>query len=304
MNKGLRADMMLLVVVTCWGFSFYFTDVATGDMSAFNLNAFRFIVAFLVIGIIMFPKLRHISKPTIKWSIILGTILAMMYACMNIGVANTELSNSGFLCQLTVIATPILSAIIYKKSPGIKVFIVAFMCLVGIALLTLKDGFQINHANFKGDVFCLICGIVYAVQILATEKAITVKDVDPLQLSILEILTTGVISLVISLIFENPHLPTTTFTWVSALFLAIFCTGLAFVIQTLAQQYTTASHVGVILSLEPVIAGFVAYFFAGDILTPKAYLGAALMVAGVFIMEIDFESLMRKTRRLSHGNDL
>ena len=53
MSKGLRADMMLLVVVTCWGFSFYFTDVASEDMAAFNLNAFRFIVAFLVIGIIM-----------------------------------------------------------------------------------------------------------------------------------------------------------------------------------------------------------------------------------------------------------
>ena len=60
----------------------------------------------------------------------------------------------------------------------------------------------------------------------------------------------------------------------------------------------------VILSLEPVIAGFVAYFFAGDILTPRAYFGAALMVAGVFIIEIDFGSLMKKIRRLSHGNDL
>nr|WP_315023356.1 DMT family transporter [uncultured Aminipila sp.] len=97
-----------------------------------------------------------------------------------------------------------------------------------------------------------------------------------------------------SLITENPHLPYTPKVWIAVLFLAIFCTGLAFLIQTLAQQYTSASHVGVIFSLEPVIAAFVAYFFAGDILTIRAYFGACLMALSIFIMEIDFSSLRRK----------
>jgi drug/metabolite transporter (DMT)-like permease len=34
----------------------------------------------------------------------------------------------------------------------------------------------------------------------------------------------------------------------SVLFLSIFCTGLAFIIQAVAQQYTSANHVGVIFT--------------------------------------------------------
>ncbi|MFR9010413.1 MAG: EamA family transporter [Anaerovoracaceae bacterium] len=64
----------------------------------------------------------------------------------------------------------------------------------------------------------------------------------------------------------------------------------------MAQQYTTASHVGVIFTLEPVFAAVVAYFFAGEILSFKAYLGAALMLASIFIMEIDFKTLKKKKK--------
>ncbi|MHC1721686.1 MAG: DMT family transporter [Aminipila sp.] len=294
MNKQLKADFMLLIVVISWGFSFLLTDISTQSLDPFNLNAVRFLVAFFVAIIFTFPKLRNISKETLKWSVLLGCILAVMYACMNIGVKNTTLSNSGFLCQLTVIVTPILSGIVNKKSPEKKVLFVAIISLIGIALLTLNDGFTLNRENLKGDIFCLICGIVYAVHLVTTERALSHENTSAFQIGVLQLGTTGVISLFFSLITENPHLPYTPKVWISTLFLAIFCTGLAFLIQTLAQQYTSASHVGVIFSLEPVIAGFVAYFFAGDILTLRAYFGAFLMVLSIFIMEIDFSFLRRR----------
>lgn len=42
--------------------------------------------------------------------------------------------------------------------------------------------------------------------------------------------------------------------------LAVFCTGTAFVAQTEAQQYTSASRAGIIFTLEPVFAAITAYF--------------------------------------------
>ena len=46
------------------------------------------------------------------------------------------------------------------------------------------------------------------------------------------------------------------------IFLSVFCTGVAFIIQAVAQQYTTAAHVGIIFTLEPVFSGIVAFIFA------------------------------------------
>lgn len=72
----------------------------------------------------------------------------------------------------------------------------------------------------------------------------------------------------------------------SALFLALFCTGFAFVVQTVQQQYTTASHVGLIFTLEPLFSAVVAYFLADEVLTARGYVGAALMMSSLVLMEL------------------
>jgi len=66
------------------------------------------------------------------------------------------------------------------------------------------------------------------------------------------------------------------------------------VIQAVAQQYTSASHVGVIFTLEPVFSGIVAYFFANEKLLPRGYIGAALMLLSLLVMEMDWRALFKK----------
>ena len=69
-------------------------------------------------------------------------------------------------------------------------------------------------------------------------------------------------------------------------------------LQPVAQQYTTASHVGVIFTLEPVFAAIVALVFAHEVLSVKAYIGALLMLASIFVMEIDFKALTNKKKNI------
>ena len=71
-------------------------------------------------------------------------------------------------------------------------------------------------------------------------------------------------------------------------------TGVGFVIQTVQQQYTSASHVGLIFTLEPVFSAIVAYFFAHEVLQLRGYIGAALMMVSLLVMELDWKSLLRR----------
>ncbi|MFQ9474060.1 MAG: DMT family transporter [Oscillospiraceae bacterium] len=75
--------------------------------------------------------------------------------------------------------------------------------------------------------------------------------------------------------------------------LSLFCTGAAFLIQSVALQYTTASHVGVIFCLEPVFNSIFAFFVAHEVLSPRAYAGAALLILGILMMEADLSALLR-----------
>jgi drug/metabolite transporter (DMT)-like permease len=289
MTKQLKADLMLIMVTLGWGVSYYLTDVSLEGMGPFTLNAYRFIIAFIIAGIIAFPKLKNVSKLTLRYSFLIGITLVFVFIGATFGVKYTTLSNTGFLCGLSVVFTPILSCVVYRKAPSKKLVLVIAMSFIGISLLTLKKNFSINYANLKGDFLSIMCGFMYAVDLLLTEKAVSHEEVNPFQVGIFQLAVTGVFNLVLSLIFEVPKIPTEPKIWASVLFLSIFCTGIAFIVQAIAQQYTTASHVGVIFSLETVFAGIVAFIFAGEVLTIKAYIGAVLMVSSIFIMEINFK---------------
>lgn len=293
-NKQFQADMMLILVTLCWGISYYLMDVALSDMDPFTLNAHRFLGAFAVAALLSWKKLLNVNKTTLKYSVLVGVALVFVYIGATFGVKYTTLSNSGFLCALTVIFTPIIGFIFLRQRLSRKMLIAVLMCFVGIALLTLKDDFSINMANLKGDLLCTMCGVAYAIDLLLTEKAVAHEKVDAFQLGVFQLGVTGVCNLILAFLVETPHFPTEPSIWGAVAFLSIFCTGVAFIVQPIAQQYTSASHTGVIFALEPVFAGIVAFVLVGEVLTAKAYLGAVLMVASIFVMEIDFTGLKRK----------
>lgn len=296
MRTQVKADMLLVLVTLCWGVSYYMIDLCLVEMDTFNLNAFRFLGAFIVAAIFTFPKLKDVNKTTLKYAFFVGLSLVFVYIGATFGVKYTSLSNSGFLCALSVVFTPLLGIIIFKQKPDKKMVLVVLVCLVGIALMSLNKDMK----PALGDFFCLLCAFSYAVDLIITEKAVSKEEVNAFQLGVFQLGFTGIFMLILSFIFEEPCLPSSGVVWGSALFLAVFCTGVAFIAQAIAQQYTSATHVGVIFTLEPVFAGIVAFLLAGEILLPRAYFGAFLLLASLLIMEIDVKALFeKKSKRLN-----
>lgn len=292
MKTQLKADLMLVLVTLCWGISYYLIDLCLVEMGTFNLNAFRFLGAFIIAEIFTFPKLKSVNKTTLKYAFFVGFTLVFVYIGATFGVKYTSLSNSGFLCALSVVFTPLLGMLIFKQKPEKKMVAVVLVCLVGIALMSLNE--QLKPA--LGDIFCLMCAFAYAIDLLITERAVAQEEVNAFQLGVFQLGFMGVFMLILSFIFEDPCLPSSGIVWGSALFLAVFCTGVAFIVQTIAQQYTSATHVGVIFTLEPVFAGIVAFVLAGEILLPRAYFGAFLLLASLLIMEIDVKEIIEKRK--------
>ncbi len=299
MTKQVKADIMLLLVTLFWGISYWLIDLSLADVNPFMLNALRFLIAFFAAGIVAFPKLKTVNKVTLKYSAVIGVALLFVYIGATFGVRYTSLSNAGFLCALTVVITPILAFTVLKQKPEKKLAVAVLMSLTGIALLTLKEN-TIQLA--LGDILCIMAAFAYAVDLIITEAAVKKEEVNAFQLGVFQLGFTGIYNLVLSLLIETPTLPQSPKIWSAVLFLSIFCTGAAFIIQAVAQQYTSASHVGVIFSLEPVFAGFVAFFLAGEILTVQAYIGAVILVSSLFIMELDLSKLLNRLIRNQDGN--
>lgn len=291
MSKQLKADFLLVLVTMGWGLSYYMMDLCLTDISPFTLNAYRFSAAFILMFIFTFPKLKTVNKVTMKYSLLVGIALGGVYILVAFGVANTSISNAGFLCGLAVVFTPILAFLFKKQIPDKKLILVILMCLMGVALLTLNN----RLIPAFGDILCLASSVIYAADLLITETAVAKTEVNAFQLGVFQLGFSGLLNLILSFIVEEPALPSCGSVWAALCYL-VCCTAFVYIAQPIAQQYTSASHVSVIFSLEPLFSAIAAFFLAGEVLLPKGYLGAALLLAAIFVMNLDVKKLFGKKK--------
>ncbi len=280
---------MLVMVTAFWGVSYFMMDACLEEMDPLSLNAFRFLGAFGVVLLLAFNRIKTVNRQTLKYAFFVAIALVLTYLSVTYGIKYTTQSNAGFFCATTVVFTPVLAFFLKKVVPGKKLGFVVLICIIGITLMSLDANMKIAI----GDLLCLFCGFIYAVDLLITETAVKRDDVNAFQLGVFQLGFTGVIMLILSIVLETPCLPQTPVCWLYAIFLSVFCTGATFIMQAVAQQHTTATHVGVIFALEPVLAAIVAFIFAGERLLPRAYAGMVLMLAGILIMEIDLKKIFR-----------
>lgn len=274
---------MLIIVTVFWGSSYLFMKMGLVVLQEFNLIALRFGIAFILAGIIYYRRILRADFKTVKYGFIMGTILFGVFAAVTFGVKQTSTSNAGFLVSLTVIFVPLLVAIFFRKLPEKRIVFGVALALIGIGLLTLTNKFNIN----SGDLLCILTALFYATHIIVTGKL--TRAVDSITLGILQLGFTAAWGLLFSIFLETPQLPSTSGSWISVLGLGIFCSAIGFIGQTAAQKYTTPTNTGLIFSLEPVFAAIIGNVFLDEILTPKGYLGATLVLLGVLTTQVDFK---------------
>ncbi|WP_332879975.1 DMT family transporter [Oxalobacter aliiformigenes] len=110
----------------------------------------------------------------------------------------------------------------------------------------------------------------------------------------MSIIQLGIASLtgaVFMFLSETPSLPAPT-QWGAILGPGLICSAYGFVVQPIAQRYTTPEKIGLIFSLEPVFSALLSWLFLHEIPGFKGYMEAILIFAAVI-----FTELSRKTAR-------
>jgi drug/metabolite transporter (DMT)-like permease len=290
LSKQKKADIALILVTIFWGASYVVADYVLTVLHPFRLSAIRFVIAFLLSSAIFRKHMKGISKSTVKYAFIIGAFLAGVYAFTNFGMLHTNLTNVGFIVALPVVFTPMINYFFRGICPSRKLVLVLILATAGMALMTLDQHF----VPALGDILCLFAAIFYAADIVLTEVAVQREDVNALQLGILILGAVALIMSTLTLFFDNSQRIATPDMWAAIFFLAVFSTAFAFIVQSVAQQYTNSVHVGLIFTLEPIFAAAAAFWVLGEVLLPRAYVGAALMLLAVLWSEVDVTKLFNK----------
>lgn len=270
-----KADFAVALISLSWGSSYLMSKIGLDGISPYCLIALRFGIAFIVVGLIFFRKMLKTTKRCLGYGVVLGFLLFAVFAFLLHGLQTTTASNGGFLTSTTVVIVPILQTIVYRKLPSARNVIGTLLTIAGIAMLTLSQ----SLTTHIGDLLCLVGAIIYAVHILVTDK-LTHKE-DGLIFGIWQLGFAAFFGMIFSMLFEQTAFPQNSTEWGAVLGLAIVCSAFGFVMQPVAQRYTTPDHTALLFALEPIFSAILAFIFLHERFTALNYFGAVLVLAGV-----------------------
>lgn len=278
-SKRLWADFSLLLVTLVWGSTFVVVKWAIEDLPPFPFLGIRFALAFLSLLPFLWFQRAHLSKQALLQGAALGVFLFSGYAWQTMGLQYTTASNAGFITGLSVVIVPSLVTLTTRTLPHRSLMLGIISALIGLALLSLGDDLRLN----KGDLMVLVCALSFALHIFFVGRY--APQTNATVLAGAQVLTVSILSTFFSLLLPQPSLHFSSNAWTALLITAIPATSLAFFVQTKMQQFTTPTHTALIFSMEPVFSAVSAFFLAGELLTPKGYLGAGLVLGGMLIAE-------------------
>lgn len=270
-----QANFLFLLATIGWGASYLFTKYAIAETLPFALVAFRFGIAFIVTFLIFRKKLVQTNKATILASALLGVILCATFSTFGFAMQTANPASAGFFMATTVIFVPLIVMLFTRKLPTRQITIGTVVIIIGLMLFSLKGSITMEIGLF----LCLVTAIMYALHIVVNN--FFAKKYDALQLGIYQLGFTAIFGTVMMLVFEPVSYPTTSKGWTSMLLLAVICTAFGLVVQSLAQNATSAEMTGFIFSLEPLFAALFAFIFLGETLNGQEWVGALLIFIGV-----------------------
>ncbi|MFF4036765.1 DMT family transporter [Streptomyces sp. NPDC001816] len=281
MTDARRTDAVLVLVALVWGSSYLSAQTAASALPVLLVLFARYALAALpCLGLVAARGgLRGWTRDEVRVGLPLGITQAAVLVVETYGVAHTTAANAGLIISLTIVLTPLLDRAGRRGGPPPAFFAAAGVCVLAVGLLMSGNGF---HAPRLGDLLMLAAACVRAVHVALVGRLTAGRAIRPLQLTTVQTLV-GTALFLVPAARDLPALARAdAATWSQLVYLALFCSVFAFLVQTWAVQRTSASRASLLLGTEPVWATAVGIALGGEHLTPLTALGAALMVTGTY----------------------
>lgn len=241
----------------------------------------RFILSLIIISVIIGKKaiIELRSVRVSEW--MPGAVcMAGSYIFSTIALNMTSVTLVGFLMSLPILFVPILALIILRRRYRLIFIPIQLAAAAGLYLLCSNEGvFSFGW----GEALALLSSVAAAGALVLTEKSL--QTLSPLSSTFAQVSTIVVLSTICSIVFENntDFLAVSAKTWWLILFLAIFCSGLCYILQNVALDRLPASVVSLALCSEPIFTAVASYIFLGEKLSKMGWGGSVILMICIII---------------------
>jgi drug/metabolite transporter (DMT)-like permease len=210
-----------------------------------------------------------------------GLCFAADLASWHIGIHKTQLANATLFGNSATLIFPIYGFLVARAWPSRTQAVALIIALIGAALL-MGRSFQISPDNLRGDLFCLLAGVLYTVYFAAMARALdTMPPVPALAISTLM----GMLPLLVFALLLGERVMPQDWTPLIALALASQVFGQGLMIFALGQL--SPMVIGIGLLIQPVVAGIIGWTHYGERLDGVDLVGALLVAVALVLVRRD-----------------
>lgn len=284
----------LLITSVIWGSSFVAQSIGMQSIDAFTFTGIRTILGmlFLLPFTLIINKGFDFSKKTLRAGLILGTVFSFAQNFQQFAFYYSTSGKIAFITAFYMFFVPLFSVLFLRKKIAVLTWVSIFTGLAGLFLLCI-DPSDMTSINL-GDILALICAVFYAVQIMLIDKFLD-DGVNGIQLSFMQFVVAGIISVVAMCIFERPDIANIKTAAPSLLYSGIMSCGIAYTLQIVGQKNASPVVASLLMCLESVFAVITASIILHENMAPREMAGCLIMFAAIIVSQVS-ETLSSKNR--------
>lgn len=289
-----RAGVGVLAAIgaeTIYGISFVFTKSAVGIVTPAALLAWRFLVAFVVLGALAAVGVVKLTLKRSHWPAMLALAACQplaYYAAETLGVQLTTASESGLILAMIPVAAIVCAAVLLGRKPTRQQFVGVTLTLVGVVATVVAGGLR---AEFNPIGYLCLLGAVlsYALYTVLADRDQATSSLDKTFAMI------AVGAVVFTLVAVGEALSQGTLRELATLpvrqpvvlgsiaYLALGSSIAAFFLQAVAIERLGSTRFSTFIGLSTLTAIAAAALVLGERLSPLQLAGGGLILAGVYI---------------------
>jgi drug/metabolite transporter (DMT)-like permease len=311
MRSSLRVHFILFFVMLIYGLTFTWAK----DVMPYYLGSQAFVFSRIAGALILFwifaPfekkvfKSERLTKIDIKdhWKLFVASIFGVSFNMSMFfkGLEITTPINGSVLMLNTPVFVLIIARFMGTEVFTSKKLMGIFLAALGAGLLMLGKDIQFSNETLVGDILITVNAIFYAFYLVYVRKLLVKYTV--VTVSKWTFLY-GIIMIFPFAIEELSQIQFDKiigFIWVEIVFIIVFTTFLAYLLNAWAIEKGGSVLVGSYIYLQPLLAGLIAVFLGSDTFTWIKVFSAITIFAGVFLTsDKQQEVVLKRLKRSKH----
>lgn len=306
------AIAVLLGVCIIWGATFLLMEAGTDALRACYGNdslangaeflAVRFILAAATMPILVRGCVKAATREAWKHGFWLSLIFSAAFLTQIFGLAQDDVhpSQSAYLTSLTVVATPVIGSVLYRKLPSRGVVLGIPLALVGAAFIAGPPSGGLSAGAWS----TIACAVLFGGQILLTDHSSRKVDTSALTFTMLSFsavwMTLALLAApggVARLMGPERFCPLRSASFIGIeLVCALVATVLVVSLFTRWQKELSPSRVAILYTTEPIFAAVISIVAGRDRITGWLIFGGAMILAANLVAELTPRTLRPANR--------